>query len=127
MRCWDARVTHRPTSSELCSEFYDYHRDYSKNIFKKKNEITVQIKQAKEFSKNKESGGFLNLIRGNKSKSTTPAPMNYKTHPEAIYTSRLLNYSSLPKPKNDENFENELEELTKSTFCLNVVVSAPVP
>ncbi|RHZ79145.1 hypothetical protein Glove_151g54 [Diversispora epigaea] len=41
-------------------------------------------------------------------------PMNYKTHPEAIYTSRLLNYSSLPKPKNDENFENELEELTKS-------------
>ena len=32
--------------------------------------------------------------------STAPTPMNYKTHPEAIYTSRLLNYSNLPKPKN---------------------------
>ncbi|RHZ79203.1 hypothetical protein Glove_151g112 [Diversispora epigaea] len=32
-------------------------------------------------------------------------------YPEVIYTSRILNYSSLPKPKN----EKELEELTKST------------
>ncbi|RHZ60323.1 hypothetical protein Glove_355g60 [Diversispora epigaea] len=27
---------------------------------------------------------------------------------------RLLNYSSLPKPKYEENFERELEELTES-------------
>ncbi|RHZ83947.1 hypothetical protein Glove_86g115 [Diversispora epigaea] len=60
--------------------------------------------------------GFLNLIRGGKSKSsTTPTTMNYKKNSEAICSSRLFNYSSLPKPRNDENFENELEELTKST------------
>ncbi|RHZ88319.1 hypothetical protein Glove_23g152 [Diversispora epigaea] len=55
MRCWDARVTHRPTFEELYT----------------------------------------------------------------IYTSRLLNYSSLPEPKNEENFERELEELTKSMFPIN--------
>ncbi|RHZ64767.1 hypothetical protein Glove_320g51 [Diversispora epigaea] len=127
MRCWDARVTHRPTFKELNFELCKYRWDYRKNNYKNNNEITVQIKQAKEFSKNKEKGGFLNLIRSSKSKlSTNPTPINYKTHPEAIYTSRLLNYLSLPKPKNDENFENELEELTKSISALSIVASRPV-
>ncbi|RHZ83566.1 hypothetical protein Glove_91g95 [Diversispora epigaea] len=49
--------------------------------------------------------------------------MNYKTHPEAIYTGRLLNYLSLPKPKNYENFEKELEKLTKSISALSIVAS----
>ncbi|RHZ50872.1 hypothetical protein Glove_490g56 [Diversispora epigaea] len=31
-----------------------------------------------------------------------------------ICNDQLLNYSNLPKPKNEENFERELEELTKS-------------
>ncbi|RHZ76128.1 hypothetical protein Glove_203g61 [Diversispora epigaea] len=44
---------------------------------------------------------------------TTTTPLDYKTHPQAIYTCRLLNFSSPSKPKNDENFEKELEELTK--------------
>ncbi|RHZ48280.1 hypothetical protein Glove_553g25 [Diversispora epigaea] len=42
----------------------------------------------------------------------TTTPTNYKTHPKAIYTSRLFNFSDIPKPKNDENFEKKLEELT---------------
>ncbi|RHZ67758.1 hypothetical protein Glove_299g105 [Diversispora epigaea] len=123
MRCWDARVTHRPTFEELYNELDKYYWDY-----KYYNEIIVQIKQAEKFSKNKEKGGFLNLIKGNKSKSKSKSttPMNYKTHPEAIYTSRFLNYSSLSKPKNDENFENELEELTKSTSALSMIASRPV-
>ncbi|RHZ81987.1 hypothetical protein Glove_115g8 [Diversispora epigaea] len=33
---------------------------------------------------------------------------------------RLLNFSSLPKPKNDEIFEKELEELTKSGSDLSI-------
>ncbi|RHZ58666.1 hypothetical protein Glove_372g107 [Diversispora epigaea] len=48
---------------------------------------------------------------------------NHNTYPQAIYTSRLLNYSNLPKPKNEENFEKELEELTKSTSALSIVAS----
>ncbi|RHZ75695.1 hypothetical protein Glove_212g210 [Diversispora epigaea] len=69
-------------------------------------EIVIQIKKAEEFSAT------------NTKTTTTPTPLNYQTHPQAIYTSRLLNYSKLPKPKNEENFEKELEELTESMSLL---------
>ncbi|RHZ46362.1 hypothetical protein Glove_624g40 [Diversispora epigaea] len=36
---------------------------------------------------------------------------------------RLLSFSNLPKPKNQENFEKELEELTKSTSVLSITDS----
>ncbi|RHZ88838.1 hypothetical protein Glove_21g191 [Diversispora epigaea] len=107
MRCWDARDTHRPTFKELFEELDKIYDNYWENNYKNNNEITIQIDNAKLFSKNKLKGKFWRLI----SNST---PLNYKTHPEAIYTSRLLNYSDLPKPKNNENFEKELEEITKS-------------
>ncbi|RHZ85180.1 hypothetical protein Glove_71g105 [Diversispora epigaea] len=109
MRCWDARVTHRPTFEELREELGKYYRDYYYYLNLKKNknsEIVIQIKKAEEFSANQEST--------NTTTTTTTTPLNYQTHPQAIYTSRLLNYySKLPKPKNEENFERELEELTK--------------
>ncbi|RHZ80712.1 hypothetical protein Glove_132g286 [Diversispora epigaea] len=75
MRCWNARVTHRPTFEELAIELIN---------------------------------------------STTTTPLNYQTHSQAIYTSRLLNFSKLPKPGNEVNFERELEELTKSTPALSI-------
>ncbi|RHZ74538.1 hypothetical protein Glove_221g49 [Diversispora epigaea] len=106
MRCWDARVTHRPTFEALKDELYKYYWDYCNYLevgIKQDSEIVIQIKKAEEFSANHES-----------TNSTTTTPLNYQTHPQAIYTSRLLNYSKLPKPKNEENFERELEELTKS-------------
>ncbi|RHZ85762.1 hypothetical protein Glove_60g144 [Diversispora epigaea] len=97
MRCWDARVTHRPTFKELHDELVKYHKDYFYHSKRKNNsEIAIQIKKAEKFS-----------ARQNRSLGSI-----WK---KAIYTSRLLNYSSLPKPKNEENFEKELEELTKST------------
>ncbi|RHZ78376.1 hypothetical protein Glove_165g18 [Diversispora epigaea] len=113
MRCWDARVTHRPTSEELYDELFKYWNDYYSYLNKGKNknsEIVIQIKKAEEFSTNQESTNTTN--------TTTITPHNYQTHPQAIYTSRLLDFSKLPKPKNEENFERELEELTKSTSAL---------
>ena len=111
MRCWDARVTHRPTFKELEDELEKYSVDYEDYLRKGKSEgseIVIQIKKAENFSKNQTT-----------TETTTTTPMNYKTHPQAIYTSRLLNYSNLPKPKNEENFERELEELTKSFYQIN--------
>ncbi|RHZ66105.1 hypothetical protein Glove_309g155 [Diversispora epigaea] len=70
----------------------------------KDSEIVIQIKKDEEFSANQESTNTT---------TTTTTPLNYQTQPQAIYTSRLLNYSNLPKPKNKENFERELEELTE--------------
>ncbi|RHZ79135.1 hypothetical protein Glove_151g121 [Diversispora epigaea] len=109
MRCWDARVTHRPTFEELVKELWKYfidYRDYLEEEKNKDSEIVIQIKKAEEFLANQESTTTTT--------TTTATPLNYQTHPQAIYTSRLLNYSNLPKPKNEENFERELEELTKS-------------
>ncbi|RHZ85744.1 hypothetical protein Glove_60g130 [Diversispora epigaea] len=108
MRCWDARVTHRPTFEELFDELKKYRKDYDN----KDSEIRIQIENSEKLSKN------LGLIN-----STTTTPLNYKTHPQAIYTSRLLNFSKLSKPKNEENFEKELEELTKSTSALSIIAS----
>ncbi|RHZ77178.1 hypothetical protein Glove_184g29 [Diversispora epigaea] len=107
MRCWNARVTHRPTFEELKDELLEYYRDYDNYLEYgryKDSEIVIQIKKAEEFSANQESTNT----------TTTTTPLNYQTHPQAIYTSRLLNYSKLPNPKNEENFERELEELTES-------------
>ncbi|RHZ87542.1 hypothetical protein Glove_33g97 [Diversispora epigaea] len=100
MRCWDARVTHRPTFEELYDEFRKCYFDYYND---KNSEIRIQIKNSEKLSEN--------LILKN---SITKTPLNYQTHPQAIYTSRLLNFSKFPKPKNEENFEKELEELTES-------------
>ncbi|RHZ84550.1 hypothetical protein Glove_79g3 [Diversispora epigaea] len=109
MRCWDAQVKHRPTFEELWKKLEKYYYDYYYYLNEGENkdsEIVIQIKKAEEFSANQESTNTTN--------TTTTTPLNYQTHPQAIYTSRLLNYPKLPKPKNEENFERELEELTKS-------------
>ncbi|RHZ73760.1 hypothetical protein Glove_229g59 [Diversispora epigaea] len=79
MRCWDARVTYRPTFEELCAElwgYYSYYRDYLKYGKYKESEIGIQIKKAEEFSANQES-----------TNTTITTPLNYQTHPQAIYTS----------------------------------------
>ncbi|RHZ73222.1 hypothetical protein Glove_232g212 [Diversispora epigaea] len=102
MRCWDARIALRPTFKELRDEWSKYRNEYEDYLKKERNknsEILIQIKKAKEFSANQESTNTI-----------TTTPLNYKTHPQAIYTSRLLDFSKLPKPKNEENFERELEE-----------------
>ncbi|RHZ75655.1 hypothetical protein Glove_212g233 [Diversispora epigaea] len=113
MRCWDARVTNRSTLEELNDELLKYWYDYNNYLEYGKNkdlEIVIQIKKAEEFSANQEST--------NTTTTATTTPLNYQTHSQAIYTSRLLNYSKLPKPKNEENFEEELEELTESMSLL---------
>ncbi|RHZ44949.1 hypothetical protein Glove_707g69 [Diversispora epigaea] len=122
MRSWDARITHRPTFEELCRKLFKYLNDYQEG----KGEITIQIGIAENFSKNKSKGGLWRTIRGGNSTIKTPTPLNYQTHPEAIYTSRLLNYSNLPKPKNEEIFEKELEEIAKSVSVLSAVASEPI-
>ncbi|RHZ88725.1 hypothetical protein Glove_21g181 [Diversispora epigaea] len=130
MRCWDARVTHRPTFEELEKELLKYYFYYICRDYNKKNkevkEITIQIHNSENFSKNNKSKRkFWRLIRGD-SKSTSTIPHNYRTHPEAIYTSRLLNYSNLPVPKNEEKFGKELERITKSVSALSIVASGPI-
>ena len=49
MRCWDARVTHRPTFEELSEELGRYYRDYRDYLDEEENEgseIVIQIKKS---------------------------------------------------------------------------------
>ncbi|RHZ84242.1 hypothetical protein Glove_84g16 [Diversispora epigaea] len=135
MRCWDARVKHRPTFEELFDELLKYWKDYYKYLEDRKNkdsEIVIQIKKAEKFSANQNESIWKNISHifywkkestNKKNSETAITTLNYQTHPQAIYTSRLLNFSKLPKPKNGENFEKELEELTKSTSVSSAVAS----
>ncbi|RHZ60990.1 hypothetical protein Glove_350g116 [Diversispora epigaea] len=54
-------------------------------------EIVIQIKKAEDFSANKEST--------NTTTTTTTTPLNYQTHPQAIYTSRLLISQNFQNPR----------------------------
>ncbi|RHZ89404.1 hypothetical protein Glove_15g2 [Diversispora epigaea] len=65
MRCWDARVTYRPTFKELYDELNKYYIDYVDYLIKGKNknsEIVIQIKKAEEFSANQELTNTTNII-----------------------------------------------------------------
>lgn len=97
MQCWDARVDYRPTFEELYKKLNKYSLDYREYICQnnsEKKEITVQIEEYIKFEE----------------PLASPFPINYARHPEAIYTSRFLAYSNLPKPVNEPSFEKELEQ-----------------
>ena len=52
-----------------------------------------QVKEANEMNKNLPS------------LSSTTGTLSYTTHPQAIYTSRLLDFKNLPEPKNSDEIK----------------------
>src|SRR4051794_3307336 len=85
MKCWDDKAENRPTAYELYQIFYKW--NYEK--WNKNREICSQIEYCENIRKSK----FKN--RPDKVK-----PKNIQTHPQAIYTSRLLNFKNLPNSGN---------------------------
>jgi hypothetical protein len=86
-QCWDADPLKRPKAEELHILFRDLWHDLHNNI--KDSEIYKQTEEADEINKNSPP------------LSLTGKP-SYTTHPQAIYTSRLLDFKNLPEPKNDD-------------------------
>ncbi|GBB84035.1 hypothetical protein RclHR1_10680009 [Rhizophagus clarus] len=84
MKCWDAKSENRPTAKELYKILGIWDETRNSNP-----EIYSQMDEYEEIRRNKIKNG------SNKNKSE-----NIKTHPQAIYTSRLLNYKNLPEPVN---------------------------
>ncbi|GES99659.1 kinase-like domain-containing protein [Rhizophagus clarus] len=41
---------------------------------------------------------------------------SYKTHPGAIYTSRLLNFDNLPEPKNSDDYYEQNDDIISNKF-----------
>ncbi|GBC06105.1 hypothetical protein RclHR1_06620003 [Rhizophagus clarus] len=97
IKCWDAEIKNRPTTKELYQLLEKWNDEIkniednedSENVNKnsQNSEIYSQVKECDEIGRKKFES------RSNKDKS-----MDIQTHPQAIYTSRLLNFNNLPKP-----------------------------
>jgi serine/threonine protein kinase len=94
IKCWDAKAENRPTVKELQQMLnkYDNEKD------DKDSEIYSQIKECEKIKENK----LKNRTNENKTK-------NLQTHPQAIYTSRLLNFKNLPEPVNSNDYLSSLQ------------------
>src|ERR1700728_3897009 len=92
-QCWDADPLKRPKAEELHKLFLYLYHDFSDfNVNNRKDsEIYKQAEEADEVNKNLPSS------------SSLTGTLSYATHPQAIYTSRLLNFKNLPEPKNEDN------------------------
>ena len=79
MKCWDAKSDNRPTAKEL----YQILRKLFKEHNKDDSEIYSQMRECEKIREN--------------NKSNKKDPEDIQTHPQAIYTSRLLNFKNLPE------------------------------
>jgi hypothetical protein len=89
--CLDADPLNRPTAKTIKETLNQWN-------YKPNEELRRQIKEAYEFNNN--------LPNNNVPVSPTNLG-SYKTHSEAIYTSRLLHYNNLPEPKNSDDYYDE--------------------
>ncbi|POG60176.1 kinase-like domain-containing protein [Rhizophagus irregularis DAOM 181602=DAOM 197198] len=113
VKCWDAEIEKRLTTKELYqiltkwnnkikdiknsedskdSEDSEDVKDSENGDNSQNSEIYFQIKECDKIRKEK----FKNRPNEDKSKS-------FQTHPQAFYTSRLLNFKNLPKPVNSSD------------------------
>ncbi|MCE8162870.1 MAG: protein kinase [Candidatus Moeniiplasma glomeromycotorum] len=108
-RCWDADPTQRPTSRELNDTFSSWltkqrSTDSRKNL-KKNTEFYRQYREIVEKFSQALSASFNTLN------------FDYKLHPQAIYTSRLLDFRELSKPQNSKEVNDKFySELSIDSF-----------
>ncbi|CAB4392508.1 unnamed protein product [Rhizophagus irregularis] len=48
--------------------------------------------------------------------TSTSLGLSYKTHSEAIYTSRLLDFNNLPEPKNSDDYYEQNDNIISIKF-----------
>ncbi|UZO27704.1 uncharacterized protein OCT59_019893 [Rhizophagus irregularis] len=97
MRCLDADPLNRPIAREV--------KDIINKWRCKPEELQAQIKEAD-----------INNDSLNNSIPSTSLGLSYKTHSEAIYTSRLLDLNNLPEPKNSDDYYEQNDNIISMKF-----------
>ncbi|EXX64096.1 Cdc15p [Rhizophagus irregularis DAOM 197198w] len=96
-QCWDADPLKRPSAVEIFNFMYELYSDIENN--KVDSVIYGQVKEADEINKKSSFPVQLPL--------SSTSTLSYMTHPQAVYTSRLLNFNNLPEPMNADNDDLE--------------------
>ncbi|PKC56171.1 hypothetical protein RhiirA1_474394 [Rhizophagus irregularis] len=114
-RCLDANQLNRPKAEEIKKLLSQWLRELSGHSeFDNYTGIQQQIKES-------EITNSRTLV----SAISTNLGISFKTHSEAIYTSRLLNFNNLPEPKNTDDYYKENDDIIsiKSSESLLIDIS----
>ncbi|CAB4414721.1 unnamed protein product [Rhizophagus irregularis] len=113
MKCLDTKAENRPSAKELYQILKKWHETQYND-----DEIRSQMREYKKIREKK----FKNRSNENKSESI-------KTHPQAIYTSRLLSFKNLPEPVNSSDLtsfqvnSDDVPSISTISECLDVQLS----
>ncbi|RGB33711.1 kinase-like domain-containing protein [Rhizophagus diaphanus] len=110
-QCWDADPLKRPKASKLNS-LLDYLNDSSRFLSRRDHEINKQIEEADKINEKLTSSSLL----------YTGPTLSYTTNPQAVYTSRLLDFKNLPEPKNaidNKDDDNSFGEYSESIEAID--------
>ncbi|CAB4420299.1 unnamed protein product [Rhizophagus irregularis] len=105
-QCWDADPLKRPNADELRELILELLNDIRDN--KMDSVIYGQVKETDEVNKKSSSTVQLPL--------SSTSMLSYMTHPQAVYTSRLLDFKNLPEPKNANNDDLEYSVSLRMDF-----------
>ncbi|POG69101.1 kinase-like domain-containing protein [Rhizophagus irregularis DAOM 181602=DAOM 197198] len=106
-QCWNADPLKRPNASELQQLIYDLWNDTHNNNVN--SVIYRQVKETDDINKKLSSS----MIQSSLSSTSN---LLYTTHPQAVYTSKLLDFKNLPEPKNADNDDLEYSDSLKMDF-----------
>ncbi|GES81823.1 kinase-like domain-containing protein [Rhizophagus clarus] len=109
LACLDANPSNRPTANEIATIFDQWWfvecNEYRKNS-SYETELIRQIKEVEE----------INNSLTTDSLTSTSLALSYETHPEAIYTSRLLDFNDLPEPKNSDDYYEQYDNISSMKY-----------
>ncbi|UZO01335.1 uncharacterized protein OCT59_012436 [Rhizophagus irregularis] len=112
MICLDANQSNRPNAAEIKKTLNQWLSESQGLIvydISSSNNYTSMRKQIMEVDE-------INKSSSNSSITSTNLGTSYVTHSEAVYTSRLLDFSNLPEPKNSDDYYEENGNIISMKF-----------
>ncbi|PKY15526.1 kinase-like protein [Rhizophagus irregularis] len=110
-RCLDANQLNRPTAKEI----KEILAQWCCEVFNNQTELGKQIIEAEEINNNLPVNSTPSISLG----------LSYTMHSKAIYTSKLLNFNNLSKPKNTDDYYEQNDNIIslKSLASLQIDIS----